>query len=71
MDTSKRNSLPSYKFALPSQRKYPINDPAHAANAKARASQQEKAGNISELTKNEIFAKANKVLGRYQMAKKS
>ena len=33
-----RNKIPTGKFALPKQRKYPIEDRAHAANAKARAS---------------------------------
>ncbi len=37
-------------------------DASHAANAKARASQQEAAGNISASTKSKIDAKANKVL---------
>ena len=34
-----RNKLPKSQFALPSQRKYPINDKAHARNALARAAQ--------------------------------
>lgn len=33
-----RKALPSKSFALPSERKYPIEDRSHAANAKARAS---------------------------------
>ena len=39
-------------------------DKSHAANAKARAAQQEKKGNISPSTKAKIDAKANKVLGK-------
>lgn len=36
--TSKsRNAIPSSEFGLPKQRKYPEQDKAHAANAKARA----------------------------------
>lgn len=34
----KRKSLPKTSFAIPSQRKYPIHDRAHAANALARVS---------------------------------
>ena len=37
-------------------------DKAHAANAKARATQQANKGNISQSTKNAIHAKANKIL---------
>jgi hypothetical protein len=33
-----RNALPAKSFAIPSERKYPIEDRSHAANAKARAS---------------------------------
>lgn len=39
-----------------------MNDGAHAANAKARASQMEKAGKLSESAKEKIDAKANRVL---------
>lgn len=35
LTTSKRKKLPTHEFALPVERKYPINDKAHAANAKA------------------------------------
>ena len=34
-----RNKLPDSAFAIPSQRKYPINDPSHRQNALARVSQ--------------------------------
>lgn len=39
-------------------------DKSHAANAKARASQQEARGNLSPSQKAKIDAKANKVLGK-------
>lgn len=58
----KRRKLPKSKFALPSERKYPIHDKAHAANAKARATQQYKKGRISKSTKARIHAAANRVL---------
>ena len=51
-------------FGEPKQRKYPMPDKAHAANAKARATQQVNAGNLSPSAKAEIDAKANRVLGK-------
>jgi hypothetical protein len=62
LTTKARKKLPKKKFALPSERKYPIEDKAHAANAKARAQQQYDKGNISKSTLSKIDAKANKVL---------
>lgn len=62
--TKQRKALPSSEFALPESRKYPVDTRGRAANAKARASQMEKKGKISESTKEKIFAKANKVLGK-------
>ena len=64
MSTASRKHLPDSEFALPGSRKYPVNDRAHAANAKARAQQQYNKGNISKSTLNKIDAKANKVLKR-------
>jgi len=62
--TSKgRDKLASKSFGLPGERKYPMPDKSHAANAKARASAQEKKGNLSPRQKSQIDAKANKVLG--------
>lgn len=62
--TAKRKSLPKSDFALPSERKYPIppGDRAHAANAKARATQQEAKGNLSPAQRATVDAKANAVL---------
>jgi hypothetical protein len=61
--TSKsRSALPKKSFGLPGSRKYPMPDKSHAANAKARASQQAAKGNISPTTKARIDAKANRVL---------
>ena len=59
-----RKKLPKKMFALPGERKYPIEDKAHAKNAKARASEMEHKGKISPATKAKIDAKANKVLGK-------
>lgn len=59
-----RNALPSSTFGLPGSRKYPMPDPSHAANAKARATQQVAKGNLSPASAAKIRAKANKVLGK-------
>ena len=64
LTSSSRSALPKATFGLPGQRKYPMPDPSHAGNAKARASQQEAKGNISPSQKAQIDAKANKVLGK-------
>jgi hypothetical protein len=61
LTTKARNKLKASQFAGP-DRSYPIPDKAHAANAKARASQAENAGRISASTKARIDAKANRVL---------
>jgi hypothetical protein len=58
-----RKAIPTGKFAGP-DRSYPVQDKAHAANAKARATQQVKAGNLSPSTAASIKAKANRVLGK-------
>lgn len=60
--TSKtRSNLKPSQFAGP-DRSYPVNDRAHAANAKARATQMENRGILSASMANTIKAKANKVL---------
>ena len=63
MSTKKRESLPSSKFGLPDERKYPMPDESHARNAKARASQQEEKGRISESEKRQIDRKADRIIG--------
>lgn len=64
LTTQTRNSLTKNTFGLPSERKYPMPDKSHAANAKARATQQVSAGNLSPSSKAKIDAKANKILGK-------
>lgn len=64
LTAKKRNSLKSNTFGLPGQRKYPMPDKSHAANAKARATQQVKAGNLSPSQAAQIRAKANRVLNK-------
>ena len=63
ISTKTRKETPKSEFGLPGKRAYPMPDKAHAANAKARATQQVKAGNLSPSAKAKIDAKANKILG--------
>ena len=62
LTSSSRAKIPASQFGIPSQRKYPMPDASHAANAKARATQQVNKGNLSPSTKAVIVAKANQVL---------
>jgi hypothetical protein len=62
LSSKARKKLPASEFGEPKERKYPVNDRAHAANAKARASQQEKKGNLSSSEKVKIDRKADAVL---------
>lgn len=66
LTTVKRNKLPKTDFGLPGEKKYPMPDKAHAANAKARATQMVNKGKLSEGSKAKIDAKANKVLGKFK-----
>jgi len=63
LTTKARAKLPRGDFAGP-DRSYPVPDRAHAANAKARASQAVNAGRISKAIEARIDAKANRVLGK-------
>lgn len=58
-----RKALPSSEFGDPAQRKYPMPDKAHAANAKARATQMVRKGKLSQAEAAKIKAKANRILG--------
>jgi hypothetical protein len=60
-----RNALADRVFGLPGQRKYPMPDRAHAANAKARATQMVKRGKLSSASASKIRAKANRILGKH------
>jgi hypothetical protein len=69
LTAKKRNALPKGKFALPGKKgqpgKYPVNDPAHAANAKARATQMVAKGKLSPEQAAKIRHKADAVLGKH------
>jgi len=60
--TAARKAMPKSEFGMPGSRSYPMPDKAHAVNAKARATQQVKAGNLSPSSKVKIDAKANKII---------
>ena len=62
LNTDARKKLPKSKFAEPEKRKYPIEDKAHARNAKARASQAQNAGRISKAEEKRIDKAADAVL---------
>lgn len=59
-----KNHMKDSTFGLPEERKYPMPDKSHAANAKARASQQVHEGNLSRTDKARIDRKADKILGK-------
>lgn len=70
LTAAKRKKIPKSEFGLPGEKKYPMPDRSHAANAKARATQMEKKGKLSPASKAKIDSKANKVLGKKKVAKK-
>jgi len=59
-----RDRMKDSTFGLPEERKYPMPDKSHAANAKARASQQVHAGNLSKTDKARIDRKADRILNK-------
>jgi hypothetical protein len=70
LTAKQRNAIPSSAFGLPKTRQYPEEDKSHAANAKARAAQQVKKGNLTAGQEKQIDTKANRVLGKPSPAKK-
>ncbi|MGH2465471.1 MAG: hypothetical protein ACRDGI_08420 [Candidatus Limnocylindrales bacterium] len=64
LTTKKRNKEPNSDFGLPEERKYPMPDKSHARNAKARAAQQEKNGNLSASDEKRIDRKADRIIGK-------
>jgi hypothetical protein len=63
LTTDVRKKLPKSAFALPGGR-YPVEDKAHARDAKARAAQGYNAGKLSALEKAKVDRKADSVLGK-------
>lgn len=70
LNAAKRDKLPAKAFGEPKERKFPMPDASHAANAKARATQAVKAGRMSAGTEAKIDAKANRVLGKAGASKR-
>lgn len=70
VESKDREALPEWKFALPGERKYPIadkypiEDKAHALNAKAREAQKDWRGNLSATGHRRVDARADAVLGK-------
>lgn len=64
LTAAKRNALPDSDFAGPN-RTYPVNDKAHAANAKSRVSQFG-----SSSLKSKVDKKADRKLGKKDSGKK-
>jgi hypothetical protein len=72
LSAKKRENLPTKDFGLPEKARtkdakkesgnYPMPDKAHARNAKARAAQQRKAGNLTKQEQERIDRKADKII---------
>lgn len=62
LNAKRRNALPTSEFALPKQRKYPVDTRGRAGNAKARAAQMWAEGKLSTAQREKIDAAANKKL---------
>jgi hypothetical protein len=65
LSTEDRKKLPKSKYAEPEKKAYPIEDKAHARNAKARASQVQNAGRMSKAEEARIDRKADAVLKKH------
>lgn len=70
LSSKSRSKLPKSDFGMPGEKKYPMPDKSHAANAKARATQMEEKGKLRPSSKDKIDAKANKVLGKSKTGSK-
>ena len=63
LTTKSRKQLDAAQFALPGRR-YPVEDAAHAKNAKSRAEQQFEKGGLSAADKKKVDRKADSVLAK-------
>jgi hypothetical protein len=80
LSAKKREKLPAKDFGLPERAKtpkakkesgnYPMPDAKHAKNAKARAAQQRKAGNLSKSEAERVERKADRVIEKEKGKKK-
>ena len=71
LTSKQRNKIKSSDFGMPGEKKYPMPDKSHAANAKARATQMQKKGKLSATDKAKIDTKANKILSKNSEYKKN
>ena len=62
LTTKARKKIPESEFGEPNSRKFPMPDRAHAANAKARASEMVNKGKVSKSTQSKINVMADKIL---------
>ena len=72
LDADDREQIPTKEFGLPEKARtkdakkqsgnYPMPDKAHARNAKSRAAQAQKAGDLSKKDQERIDRKADKIL---------
>lgn len=62
LTTKGRKRIPDKEFGLPDKRAYPVEDKAHARNAKARASEEYNKGNLSKADEERIDRAANRKL---------
>ena len=66
LTSKERDKLPKKEFGLKQdgEEKYPMPDKSHAANAKARASEEVNKGKLSKSSEEKIDAKADKILDK-------
>ena len=57
-----REAMPKSEFGLPSERKYPLDTPGRAINAKARAAQEEAKGDLTPAQEDQIRKRADDTL---------
>ena len=62
LTADKRNKLPSTAFGIPENRSYPMPDPSHAKNAKARAKVALRKGTLSQRDFERVVRKADRVI---------
>ena len=62
LDAAERREIPKSEFGEPGQKKYPMPDKSHAADAKDRAKQMLNKGKLSQSAFEKVVAKADKVL---------
>lgn len=62
LKAAERKKLPDKDFALKKERKYPVEDRSHAANAKSRASEEERKGRLTKSQERTVDRAADRIL---------